>query len=355
MGVTVEIEKLERQLDQVRAELHAENQRGALKDSNKVAELEQKMADLSQQLDVEMRLAETKVHEQRVEESQAEIFNALDNLRVENTSIRELFFNQTAEEAEAAYQLVSAVWKQETAEIVAKHLQSYQDLEQQLNQERREKAELQARYDQMYEEHAEQRKALNEVRFELEETSAKRDAAVNQIDELNEEIKRLNGQVDDLRKEIAVGAANAPKVIDVKDAHAQYLEQKRKAEAAKPAIYDVTLLDNRRARFGAKFAETGQYFEDYYIYLEGKYRVVSAQEAGVFRTEYEAKRNQESAEVDAGHGVDVDPNQFQEADSSVNGLDQADESLEVAGEDVTLEQRVAALERAVFGEVKGAA
>ncbi len=354
MEVTVEIEKLERQLDQVRAELHAENQRGALKDSNKVAELEQKMADLSQQLDVEMRLAETKVHEQRVEESQAEIFNALDNLRVGDTSIRELFFNQTAEESEAAYQLVSAVWKQETAEIVAKHLQSYQDLEQQLSQERREKAELQSRYDQMYEEHAEQRKTLNEVRFELEETSAKRDAAVNQIDELNEEIKRLNGQIDDLRKEIAVGAANAPKVIDVKDAHAQYLEEKRKAEAAKPAIYDVEPTDHKRSWYRAKLAETDEVIE--FGYLEkGKYREVTAAEAEVFRTEYEAKRNQESAEVDAGHGVDVDPNQFQETETAVNGVDQTDESLEVAGEDVTLEQRVAALERAVFGEVKGAA
>ena len=51
--MVTEIQNLEQQLDQVRAELHAENQRGALKDSNKVAELEAKMSDLTQQLDVD--------------------------------------------------------------------------------------------------------------------------------------------------------------------------------------------------------------------------------------------------------------------------------------------------------------
>lgn len=352
-----EISRLERELEQAKAELHAENQRGALKDSNKVAELEAKMESLTQQLDVEMRLAETKVYEQRVEESQAEIYNALDNLRVGDKSLRELFLNTTEEEAEAAYQLVSAVWKQETAEIVEKHLAAYQELEQQLSQERKEKSELQARYDELYEEHAEQRKTLNEVRFELEEANAKRDAAANQLQEANEQIKQLSGQIDDLRKEIAVGATNAPKVIDVKDAYENYLEQKKKAEASRPAIYNKRWKDElKKTVYLANLAETGEEIEIPHLEIN-KYREVTAAEAEVFRAEYEAKRAQESVQVDPGNGLDVTQEQFQTEDTpvAIGGVVEGNVGLEVAREDATLEERVAELERAVFGVVKGAA
>lgn len=358
MEKPIEISTLERELEQAKVELHQENQRGGLKDSNKVAELEQKMADIIQQLDVEMRLAETKAYEQRVEETQAEIYNALDNLRVGDKSIRELFLNTSAEEAEAAYQLVSAVWKQETSEIVEKHLATNQELEQQLSHERKEKAELQVRYDELYEEHAEQRKELSGIKFELEEANSKRDAAARQLQEANEEIKRLNGQIDDLSKEIAVGATNALKVIDVKDSYENYLEIKKKAEASRPAIYNKRWKDElRKTIYIANLAETDEEIDIPYLEIT-KYREVTAQEAEVFRTEYEAKRNQESATVDDGQGVDLNtPDQFQEEDSegAADRLVEQNTGLEVARENITLEERVAALEKRVFGEIKGAA
>ncbi|MNW68396.1 hypothetical protein D3C74_471530 [compost metagenome] len=45
----------------------------------------------------------------------------------------------------------------------------------------------------------------------------------------------------------------------------------------------------------------------------------------------------------------------EDPESTIDGLDQENTDVEVAGEGNTLEARVAALEKAVFGEIKGAA
>lgn len=345
-----EIQRLEEELAQVRTALHAENQRGALKDSSKVAELEAKMEDLSQQIEVEKRLAKNEQdYEQRVEESQTEIYSILDNLRVGDKSIRELFLNITAEEAEAAYQVVSAIWKKETTAIVEKELLERQEIEKQLIIEKKENADLQAKNDKLYAEFTELRKQYSQVQFELEDTNAKLGSAALQLQEANTENKRLVSELDDLRKEIAVGAVNAPKVIDVTDAYEKYLEEKRKAEAARPAIYNKRWKDEYKKRhYIAYLAETGEEIEIPYLEI-GKYREVTPEEAEVFRAEYEARQAQESVPVDTGAGVEL-TEQFQsEEDSAVSGLAEGDTSLEVAGQEATLEDRVKALELAVFG------
>jgi chromosome segregation ATPase len=340
-----DVQKLEQQLEQVRTELHAENQRGALKDSNKVLELEERMAEIVQQLDVEMRLAENKqVHEQRIEESHQEIAYIMDTLQAGDNTMRDLTINETA------YQILREAVQLTFMDRDEKYLGEIRKLKEENAILASAKENLQEKYDHLFENFAGVKSELNTVRSELEDVEMKRDAAANDLEEAKKEIARLNSHIDDLRTEIAVGAQGAIKVANHSGNLADLVKQ---YNASKPAIYDVEPVDMKRSRFRAKMAETGEIVE--FGYLEkGKYREVTAEEAEVFRAEYEAKRNQESAAMDTGAGVELEP--FQDEDeTTVGGLAEEHTCLEVAGQEATLEDRVAALERAVFGEIKGAA
>lgn len=350
MDMSTEISTLERELEQAKAELHQENQRGALKDSNKVAELEQKMADLTQKLDVEMRLAENKqVHEQRVEESHDQIAYILDTLRAGDLSMRDLTTN------EAGYQILREMVQLTMMEREEKYLGEINKLREENAVITASKDALQEQCSALYETVSELRSDLNTTKSELEDAELKRDAAASQLEEAKKEIARLNGHIDDLRAEIAVGAKGAVKVTNLNGNLADLVQQ---FNASKPAIYNKRWKDEyKKTIYLANLAETGAEIEIPYLEI-GKYREVTPDEAELFRAEYEAKCNQESATVDAGQGVDVNtPDQFQEEDSEgpVSSLDEGHTGLEVAGQGSTLEDRVAALERVVFGEVKGAA
>lgn len=348
MEVT-EITRLERELEQAKAELHAENQRGALKDSNKVAELETKLADLTQQLDVEMRLNQNKQeHEQRVEESHDQIAYVLDTLRAGDLSMRDLTTN------EAGYQILREMVQLTMMEREEKYLDEIKKLREDNAVLAASKEALQEQYNTLYENFAEIKSELNAAKADLEDAEMKRDSAATQLQEAKNEIARLNGHIDDLRAEIAVGAQGAVKVTNLNSNLAELVQQ---FNASKPAIYDVVALDTKQSRFSAKLATTGETIE--FGYLEkGKYREVTPDEAELFRTEYEAQKAMEQIPVDSGEGMELTPPVFQsedDAETPVGGMDEGDTSLEVAREDATLEERVAALERAVFGEVKGAA
>jgi len=341
--VVNEMQILEHELAQTRTELHAENQRGALKDSNKVAELEAKMLDLSQRLEVEQRLADNKQeHEQRVEESQQEIEYIMDTLTAGNLSMRELTMN------EEAYQILRQVVQMTIMELDQKRLNEIARINDQNSVLIAAKDLLQQQYDKLYENFADVKAELNTTKAELEDTELKRNAAAEQLEDAKKEITRLNSHIDELSAEIAVGAKGAVKVTNQNGSLADLVQQ---FNATKPAIYDIKPLDNRQSRFQAKMAETDELIE--FGYLEkGKYREVTAEEAEVFRADYEAKQAKANTQVDAGEGLELTTQVFQESDSSTDRLDEGNVSLEVAGQGTTLEARVAELEMAVFGLVK---
>jgi len=337
-----EIQKLENELAQTRTELHAENQRGALKDSNKVAELEAKMLDLSQRLEVELRLAENKQeHEQRVEESQQEIAYIMDTLRAGDLSMRELTVN------EEAYQILRQVVQITIMDLDEKRLNEVAKLKNQNSVLTAEKDSLQQQYNKLYGNFVEVKSELNTAKAELEDTELKRNAAAEQLEDAKKEIARLSSDNDDLRAEIAVGA----KEVKVTNSNGNLADLVQQFNASKPAIYDIKPLDNRQSRFQAKMAETDELIE--FGYLEkGKYREVTAAEAEVFRADYEAKQAKANTQVDDGEGLELIPTVFQPEESTEHSLDAGNTSMEVAGKGFTLEDRVAALEMAVFGLVK---
>ena len=357
----MEIMGLQQQLEQVRAELHAENQRGALKDSHKVAELEAKMADLSQRLDVEQRLAENEqVYEQRVEETNTQIAYTLDNLEVDGVTMRELFRNETKEGAEFAYQIVSAAVKKLMMDGQEALLEEIRSKEDQLAAAKAEIEAGQKRYDELFEVNAQLRLELAQAKAETEEVERKRDAAATQLDEANNEVKRLTSQVDDLRKEIAVGAANAHRVIDIGavDAMDKWRKQRQAEEEAKPAIYDVQQVDTRGSMYKAKLAETDE--EITFGYLEkGKYREVTPEQAESFRRAAEERARQNVVQHGETDVLETQVRPFPEAGAAEHGLDQADTNGEVENEAAgSIEERLTALEQRVAkleGHTKGEA
>ncbi|KKO51134.1 hypothetical protein [Paenibacillus sp. DMB20] len=343
MGVATDIQGLQQQLEQVRAEYHAENQRGALKDSHKVAELEAKMADISQRLDVEQRLIQ---HEAKIEESHNEIAYLMDTINVKGISMRELCRN------EEAYQLLKEAVQLTLLERDEKWLEENKQLKEELATERQEKAT--------------QRIEINQLKVELEDAQNKRDAAVAELEDSKKEIARQNSHIDDLRRQIAVGAAGAVKTIDIGDAYERYMSKKKEEEEAKPAIYDVEQLDFKGSLFRAKLAETDE--EITFGYLEkGKYREVTAQEAESFRRSAEERRHADMVQhgqndVVEAQGELIPPKpQFQDVYSpgTEHGMDETHPGGKVEDQAVgSVEERLKALEQrvsALEGQAKGEA
>lgn len=332
------------ELEQAKFELNTENQRGSLADASKVATLKARIEELTKKIEEEEQAA---AHEA--------IVSTVDDMVIGETPLRELFDISNPEMAEMAYRIVSTAWKKSL-------LEAADNAKKELDAERAEKETALGLLEEIGAEKEDIAISLKKVMQEkyelvskLEDAEAKRDAAAAELEEAKKEIKRLNAQVDELRKEIAVGAANAPKVIDIGESMAEWQAAKAAAEAAKPAIYDVAPVDFKQSKFVAKLAETGEEIE--FGYLEkNKYREVTAEEAEVFRAEYEAKQTTESATVDNWEGLELTPPVFQgedDADAPVSDVVEGDLDGEVA--DQTLEERVAELERAVFGVVRGAA
>lgn len=334
------------ELEQAKFELNTENQRGSLADASKVAALKARIEELTKKIEEEEQAA---AHEA--------IVSTVDDMVIGETPLRELFDISNTDMAEKAYRVVSTAWKQSL-------LEAAENAKKELDAERFEKETALGMLEEVSAEKEDIQVSLKKVMQEkydlanqLEDAEAKRDAAAAELEEAKKEIKRLNNELDDLRKEIAVGAANAPKVIDIGESMAEWQAAKAAAEAAKPAIYDVHPTDFKQSRFTAKLAETDEPIE--FGYLEkNKYREVSASEAEVFRAEYEAKQATESATVDTGEGLELTPPVFQgesedDPETAVNSVDEGNTNVEMAG--ATLEERVAELERAVFGVVRGAA
>ncbi|SDX05201.1 hypothetical protein SAMN05518848_104203 [Paenibacillus sp. PDC88] len=347
-------------LDQKRYELSTERQRGAVADVHKIEALEQEIAQLENN---------------KVEENNEAIAYFLDELTVDDGDGK-VYNMRDLVGSEPAYQILRLAIQQGMMQReegrIAETNKAQEAAAAQVVQLKAEKEEIHNRYDAMYEEAASLRNEVNTLRNEvntLQEAKAdlehKRDAAAAELESANKEIERLNSQVDDLRTEIAVGAKNAVRVIDVgpdmNEMMERFKEQKKKEEENKPAIYNVNPLDNRRSRFSAQYAETDEYFEDYYMYI-GKYREVQPEEAITFRAAAEEKRrNEDLARARAELEASLTPPslQFQEeTDLAEHGLDQADADGEVEGQATTaieerltaLEQRVSILEQQRLGE-----
>ncbi|WP_339306519.1 hypothetical protein [Paenibacillus sp. FSL R5-0519] len=331
------MEKQER-IEQLRYELSIEKQRGAMADAGKIVDIEEEIAYLEQQ---------------NVEESQQQVAYIMDNMDLDGVTMRDMFKNDTPESAESSYQVVRIVVQNALLQRDEQWMAQIKDLQERLAAETAAKDTALAKADEAGEANAKLVTELRDVRSELSDMESKRDAAVSQLEEAKAEIKQKESHIDDLRQQIAVGAVQATKVIDVGDAMAAWKEQKKREEEAKPAIYDVEWIDNKRSMKRAKLAATDEVIT--FNYLEaGKYREVSAEEAPQFRiTEEQEHRDenhaQSAADLEEGDQLNPPPWGYPEedtAENTTNGL--AEEQL--AGS--SAEETEGEVTRAEFEELK---
>jgi DNA repair exonuclease SbcCD ATPase subunit len=329
----VEKSELQAQIEKLQYELNAENQRGGLKDAAKVESLEAQITELTAELDKPVVDPVIAKANEEVELFGTALYPFCKN-ELSYNAIRSSVISKTY----ALMDTLNDAQKQaeEAAEITSSELS---ELSQQIEDRDAIISGL--------------RKELFEAKELAEDNANKRDAACRELLEASQTI-------DTLKDKLAAAEVTVPKArtnVEGSDQDA--------AEAYKqslPAIYDVQPLDNRGSRFSAKFAATDEAFEDYYIYKDGKYREVAAEEASTFRTEYLAAQQPTPVEEDHSHDIPDSTDEvaytapafrYTEEDGATGGLDQADAGSEVAGKSV--EERLTALELAVFGTAREAA
>ncbi|MDP9676264.1 chromosome segregation ATPase [Paenibacillus jamilae] len=181
---------------------------------------------------------------------------------------------------------------------------------------------------------------LSNAKLEIEDITAKRDAAAAELTSAKAEIERLNDHVQDLRTEIAIGAKAATRVVDTNLA-TNLAEEMEKFKQSRPAIYDVQQSDNKGSQFTAKLAETDEKIT--FTWLEkGKYREVTAQEAEQFRraAEEQKRAHEDLAQPGGVEKADVVelPTQFQTEEDTADGVAKGNVSESVAGQTVTREE-----------------
>jgi len=343
----VEISELVAKREQLQYELNTENQRGAVKDGAKVTQLEN-----------DIKAIDITIEEQsKAEELQAvtaEAAKFMDSLDFEGIDPKDLFINYNEEKAEASYNYVNSVIQNAIVEMKKVNLLRIKELENT-------NAALQDKYNQSEEANEALKHIVDTAKLDINDAISKRDAAAKALEEANEEITRLNSHLEDLRKEIAIGAANAAKVVevDVRSARDKWEEERRKEEESKAVIYNLRWEDDiRRTHYLAELAETDETIR--FKYLEkGKYRVVTSEDAESFRTAYlqEQERNHEDmAQHSSVEDEPVTVPAFRTEEEPTNegtiiGL--AESTSSMAGS--TVEERLEALELAVFGSVRDAA
>lgn len=333
------------EIDRLKYELNAESQRGALKDDAKIAQLQELISEKEADVDAEAR---RKQYEQRVEESQKGIEYALDSLEIEGIQMRDLCNDENSYQLlRIAVQEMMMRKDQERLEEITSMQSEYAEHERKLKHERE---GLQKAYDELFEMNSELRKEVSNLRLENEDLAKKRQAAADEID-------RLNSQIDDLRLEKAVGAKEATKVINT-NLHSNAAELIRKHKESLIKITNKRWDDEPKCSvYAAELVETGETIKFGWL-SAGKYREVTAEEADQFRAELaERKRLEEAAKLaETNIPVPVIPSE----PTAVDGVDQADTSLEVAGKTVeerlaAVEKRLSTLERVVLEPTTGAA
>jgi chromosome segregation ATPase len=316
---------------------------------------------------VSNRIAELELEEQgKAEELQvvtAEVAKFMDTLDFEGVDPQDLFLNYSADGAESSYNYVNAVIQNAVAKMKRTELTNKNALVA-------ENDALQAKCDKLQQEKEELSHDLSVQNLEVSDLKARLTNATRLLDEEKAEVERLNSQVDDLRKEIAIGAASATKVeeVDLRSAHEKWLEQRQKEEDAKPIIYNIRWKDDtRRDAYEAELAETDETIEIPYFAMtgdiknaptamKGKYRVVTSEEAPTFRNAYlesqEPQHNHEDmAQSSSVEDKPVTVPAFREEYGSESGLAEGTSSMVGS----TVEERLEALELAVFGSVRDAA
>jgi hypothetical protein len=295
------------------------------------------------------RIAELELEERSKAAEQETVTNEvakfMDSLDFEGVDPKDLFVNYTEEKAAASYGYVNAVIQSAVAKMKQAELANTNTLEATI-------AALQEKYNQSEAANEQLNLELSNKTLEIADLNSRLTNATRMLGEEQAEVERLNSQVDDLRKEIAIGAAAASKVVevDVRSTREIWEEERRKEEEAKPIIYNIRWKDDiRRDTYLAELAATDETIEiPYYAMngdmknaptaMKGRYRVVASEEAPSFRTAAVVEEDHTS-NVPVGSDLTLTVPAFRDdEDESPTEPGLAAEASTVAGSPVTREE-----------------
>lgn len=314
------------------------------------------------------RIAELELIEQsqavELETVTAEAAKFMDGLDFGGDKIVDIFINYTEDKAKESYNYVNSVIQNAIVAMKRAALAKESSLESELAAVKEERDSYETTNNQLNID-------IGAKTLDIADLTSRFNNASRLLDEEKAEVERLKSQVEDLRVEIALGAAAAIQVVevDVRTAREKYDEARRKEEEAKPLIYNVRWKDEfKKNIYVANLAETDEEIEFPYIQMsgdianqsamKGKYRVVTSLEADTFRA---AKEEQERSDADRARVLELEeqpvtappyPTESSTDDSASAEPGLAEESPTVAGSTITeerilaIEERLAAIESA---------
>lgn len=228
---------LQDQLTEIEAQIAEEVAKGGDKDQNTLAALEQKQAVILMQMDEEQTKQQQEAAQQvRIEQATAQAAYFLDNLVIEGLTMRELCVD------EPQYQMLRIAVQNKLINLAEDHIKNIGEVQADENAQR---VVIQAQLDaaqkkiedndrEAFEDH----ETIRQLRADLHQAQLEVTDTQSKLKNAGDEIERLNSQVDDLRKEIAVGARNAYKVTDVEQTQ-QLKQLADQIKAARIHVYDV--------------------------------------------------------------------------------------------------------------------
>ncbi|OCT12617.1 hypothetical protein A8709_32930 [Paenibacillus pectinilyticus] len=350
------MESTQQKVDRLQAELDALN---AQSPRNETA-INQTAIALDE---AKRELAQQAAEQIKIQDAAIEFVSALDTMDFDGLTLRQVIGS------EDGYQLV-------TIELKKAFIAQADEFSKQLTGEIEQRLQLQSMFDAVSakiqaqdKEIDDTNRLLNEEKFARAQAEQYRDNAAKQLEEAKKEVERLNAQVDDLRKEIAVGAREAYKVVDT-EAEAQKKKELADKIRKDRTVYDV-VPDNviNPKNYTAKLVATDEVVnynwtkKNFYIELTDENEILQ------FRQQYSQPEATESdpAEVATSLPDSVTPEEtfpdlpsaeLPEVSSLPNTVDQGQQNGEVsaanAGQGQTVEERLSALEAHVFGYVKQA-
>jgi hypothetical protein len=352
------MQTLQEQLNDVDALIAAENARGSEKDQDVLAGLEQKRAVILMKIDDEKLQEEQQAAQMvRIQDATEQAAYFLDNLVIEDLTMRELCVG------EEQYQMLRIAVQNKIinlAEEASKQISEVQAEENaQQNALKQQIADLKGRVNLDSEAAYEDSQLISKLQSELHQARLEVTDYQTKLKNATDEITRLESHVDDLRKEIAVGARNAYKVSDVEQS-AQLKELADKIKASRIHVYDVE-PDNEinPKNYTAKRVDNGEAVTYNWTQSKNYIEIKDAAEVERFRQQF---ANQEAvSDSPLGHEEtpDVSPPTpeatFPELPSAIPPQVPAvpvavveGPSSDVGQSSQTVEERVAALEKRVI-------
>ena len=287
----------------------------------------------------------------RIQDATEQAAYFLDNLVIEGLTMRELCVD------EPQYQMLRIAVQNKIinlAEDASKQISELQAEETaQQNALKKRIEEFQAKADQESREAFEDHETIKQLRVDLSQARSEVADYQGKLKNATDEIERLNSHVDDLRKEIAVGARNAYKVTDV-DQSEQLKQLADQIKAARIHVYDVQALDTNRANFTAINAKTGETVTYNWTTSKNYIEITDPNEVEQFRNQHANQSVVSDPALDESIQDSVTPEEtFPELPSAIPPEVPAIPVAVVEGpssdngQGQTVEERVAALEKRV--------